>query len=147
MINLRHHITSFFTLVGEDKVEIYNEFSVQHELGIHLRRSLGTHLKVQYERPVSFFGLAKHAFEKREIDIAVFSPDHSEKYAIELKYPRSGQHPEQMFKACQDIRFLEQLCDSGFTTCFFVMVSDDRLFYEGGTIKNGIYLFSEPACP
>ncbi len=75
-----------------------------------------------------------------------FTPDLSEKYAFELKYPRSGQYPEQMFKACQDIGFLEQLHRSGFARCYFVMVADDPLFYERGD-KTRIYRYFRAGVP
>jgi hypothetical protein len=144
MIDFKYHLQRFFSLVAEGEIDIYNEFSVQHELGIYLRDSLSTTLagiKVQFERPVSFFGLERNRLAKKEIDISVFTSDRSVRYAIELKYPRSGQYPEQMFKACQDIRFLEQLANSSFTRCFFVMVADDSGFYEEKTVSTGIYQY------
>ena len=67
-------------------------------------------------------------------------PDKEPKLAIELKFPRQGQHPEQMYAACIDIAFLEELVDAGFQTGFFLMVVDDRLFYNGRKIE-GIYKF------
>lgn len=47
---------------------------------------------------------------KLEIDIVVnkgriMGP----KYAVELKFPGNGQHPEQMFSFAKDIMFMEQL--------------------------------------
>lgn len=36
-----------------------------------------------------------------------------------------------MFSSCKDIKFLEQLIDSDFTRCFFLMFADDPLFYTG----------------
>jgi hypothetical protein len=68
---------------------------------------------------------------KKEIDISVLPLDSSERVAIELKFPRNGQYPEQMFKCCQDIRFLEQLVDAGLAAGMFVMVVSDPLFYSG----------------
>ncbi len=102
--------------------------------------------KVQFERNVTFFNLDKSAYEKKEIDIAVFNRDRSIKYAIELKFPRSGQHPEQMFMTCKDIRFIEQLTESGFNRSFVIMVADDPLFYTGGT-KTGIYRYFRAQAP
>jgi hypothetical protein len=58
-------IASFAAKVGSGNIEIYNEFSLQHELGIYLRGSLNNK-KVQFERNVSFFGLNKANFVKRE---------------------------------------------------------------------------------
>jgi hypothetical protein len=138
MLYFKTYLQSFFTRVASGEVEIYNEFSFQHEYGAYLRARLGSTLRVQFERPVSFFGLAGSGFVKKEIDISVFNPPMAEKYAFELKYPRNGEYPEQMFKACQDICFLEQLHHGGFTRCCFVMVADDPLFYEGGR-QSGIY--------
>jgi len=146
MIDFSTHLQGFFSCVAKDEIEIYNEFSLQHEYGVYLRARLSPTFKVQFERPVSFFGLVRSDFVKKEIDLAVFSTDLSEKYAFEFKYPRSGQYPEQMFKACQDIRFLEQLCHSGFVRCFFVMVADDPLFYESGG-KTGIYRHFRTSVP
>ncbi len=34
-----------------------------------------------------------------------------------------------MFSACNDVRFLEQLVESGFGNCYFMMFADDHLFY------------------
>jgi len=130
-------VRAFFAEVAVGHVEIYNEFSLQHELGIHLWRALGHDHKVQFERPVTYFKLTG-SFLKKEIDIAVFTPDRREKVAIELKFPRSGQHPEQMFKACQDIGFLEQVVASGFDAGVFVMAADDDLFFDG-PMRTGIY--------
>lgn len=144
MIDFERLFREFFSLVAEGKVDIYNEFSVQHELGVHLRRSLSRDLpsiKVQFERPVSFFGLERSDFVKKEIDISVFTSDWSIKHAVELKYPRRGQYPEQMYSACKDIRFLEQLCRNGFGKCFFIVVADDPTFYEERTKTTGIYRY------
>jgi hypothetical protein len=123
-------VDGFFLRVGRGEVEIYNEFSLQHELGIHLRSALGLQCKVQFERPTTYFHISSKA-EKREIDIALFSEDRSVLAAIELKFPRNGQHPEQMFSACIDLAFLEDLVRSGFGFGLFVIAVDDSLFYQG----------------
>jgi hypothetical protein len=140
MLDFNQIIRRFFDAIANGEIEIYNEFSLQHELGIYLRSLAKSGFRVQFERPVSFFGYERKHFEKREIDIAIFSPDLAVKYAIELKYPRNGQHPEQMFKACQDICFIEQLYTAGFTNCYFIMVADDPLFYIRGA-NEGIYQY------
>jgi hypothetical protein len=89
-------------------LDVYNEFSLQHELGVFLRGKLEQR-NVQFERNVSFF-FSGSTFVKKEIDIAIFSPDKSIlDCAIELKFPRNGQYPEQMFSFCRDILFAEQL--------------------------------------
>ena len=77
---------------------------------------------------------------KRESDISILTSDHTKKLAAELKFPRNGQHPEQMFKAIQDLAFLEQLVAGGFISGAFVMPVDDPLFYSGRD-QTGIYSF------
>ena len=130
-------IERFAEKIASRAIDIYNEFSLQHELGIFLRDQLPRY-RVQFERNVSWFGLQKQRFTKREIDLTVFSPDKSRLLkALELKYPRNGQYPEQMFSMCKDIAFLEELVASGFEEAAFVVFADDRLFYEGS--DDGIY--------
>lgn len=130
-------IDKFFDQVRSGQCEIYNEFSLQHELGLFLRSSLPGQ-KIQFERNVSYFGLDKNSFEKKEIDISVFSdPQTGRKSVIELKYPRNGQVPESMYGFCKDIAFLEQLNRAGFEKAYFVAVADDPLFYSGQ--DSGIY--------
>lgn len=130
-LNLTGLTDDFFRLVREGSVEIYNEFSLQHELGLHLRGALPTDWKVQFERPVDFYGIPRSATGKREIDITVVRGD--ERYAVELKFPRNGQYPETMFSCCADVEFLEQLTRNGFLGGLFVMAAEDRLFHSGPT--------------
>jgi hypothetical protein len=130
-------IESFAASLAEGRVEIYNEFSLQHEIGHLLRVELPSH-KVQFERNVSFFFSGNLPFTKREIDICAYSPDRRElAYAIELKYPRNGQYPEQMFSFCKDLRFVEELREAGFSNAALVIFADDELFYRGTGV--GIY--------
>lgn len=138
--DIKQIVKKFVEQVKQDQIEIYNEISLQHEFGLYLRSMLHD-MKVQFERPVSFFFKPSHDFIKKEIDISIFSPDKTEKKAaIELKFPRRGQYPEQMFSFCKDICFLEQLKQRGFNAGYFIVFVDDRLFYEGPS-TDGIYKF------
>jgi hypothetical protein len=139
MIDVPVVVQRFFQTIAGGGIEIYNECSLQHELGIFLRQSLphGSY-KVQFERPVGFFGLDRKDFVKKEIDLAIFTDDKTERLAIEVKLPRNGQYPEQMFKFCQDVAFLEQLVLAGFDGGLFVIAADDPLFY-GGANRGSIY--------
>ena len=128
-------LTEFVHLVGENQMEIYNEFSLQHELGIFLRSRLPDY-KVQFERNTSYFRIFRTI--KHEIDIVVFND--TEKYAIELKFPQNGKYPEQMFSFVKDIRFMEQLKNSGFTNTYCMTLVYDRAFYQGPT-QDGIYAY------
>lgn len=131
--------SSFAKSVAAGSTEVYNEFSLQHEFGIFLRERLLDY-KVQFERNVGFFFSSPGSFTKRDIDIAVFSSDpRNLRYAVELKYPRNGQYPEQMFSFCKDIAFAEELQRAGFEATALVVFVDDPLFYQGST--EGIYSF------
>lgn len=125
-------INEFFERFGDFQSDIYNEFSLQHELGIYLREKLEGY-KIQFERNVSFFDkTAAQEFIKKEIDIVIYKPDFSEKYAIELKFPKNGQYPETMFSFIKDICFMEQVKRNlKFTYTFTVVLVTDKNFYEG----------------
>lgn len=89
---------------------------------------------------------SKVPFTKREIDISIFSPDMKGlAYAIELKFPRNGQYPEQMFSFCKDIALAEELCVAGFCIAGLVIFADDHLFYSGR--NEGIYGFFRDGRP
>jgi hypothetical protein len=139
-------IQSFMSQIGCQEVEVYNEFSLQHELGIFLREKIGNQYKVQFERPVDFFGLDRRSFIKKELDISIYSQSNQICHAIELKFPGAGQHPEQMFKACVDIAFLEQLVRSRFSHSYFLMFVNDHLFYSGEA-THGIYSYFREGIP
>lgn len=138
MLELKSIINDFFKFAENNGVEIYNEFSLQHEMGIYLRSALPKY-KVQFERNVSFFTSDNQTI-KKEIDISIFDQGKKEKYAIELKCPLNGQHPEQMYSFAKDIKFIEELVDRGFTRAACVALVSDRPFYEGKT-NTGIYKY------
>jgi hypothetical protein len=122
--------------LSRGQIEIYNEFSLQHEFGILLREAYPSD-KVQFERNV--YDLFKNnEFTKKEIDIAVFTPNIlTMRCAIELKFPRNGQHPEQMYSFCRDICFAEELKKAGFARSYLIIFVDDHLFCSGN--GEGIY--------
>ena len=130
-------MAKFFTHIEESDIDIYNEFSFQHELGIYLRNNLPNY-KVQFERNVNYFSEITTTI-KKEIDISIYNTiDEIEKYAIELKYPLNGQYPEQMYSFIKDIKFMEQLKELGFKNTYVVVLVKDKPFYKG--VKNvGIY--------
>lgn len=134
-MNIRELIENFMILVGTGEVEVYNEFSLQHELGIFLRANL-TGYKVQFERNTKFFGI--QGTVKHEIDIVIYN--NSERYAIELKYPLNGQYPEQMFSFVKDIKFMEELKVAGFNAAYCLTLVEDKNFYSGQK-QDGIYAF------
>ncbi|WP_377887978.1 hypothetical protein [Alkalihalobacillus sp. R86527] len=138
-MNIPKYIHEFFTLVENNEVDIYNEFSLQHELGIFLRNEIHSPFKVEFERNVRFFQPGAKCV-KSEIDIVIYNQDASEKYAIELKFPKNGQYPESMFSFVKDIKFMEQTKELGFTQTFAVTYVEDSLFYKGAK-TDGIYSY------
>ena len=136
---IRKILGDFSSQIKTSEIEIYNEFSLQHELGIFLRQRLPNN-KVQFERNVSYFGFDKTNFIKKEIDISIFRKDQKLlTFAIELKFPTNGQHPEQMYSFCKDIKFTEELKSAGFERTYVVIFANDHLFYSGN--QEGIYGF------
>jgi|TARA_Y100000310_G_C20631860_1_gene789088 hypothetical protein len=131
-------IKQFIDQIRNGDIDLYNEFSLQHELGIHLRENLP--YKIQFERNVSYFEWEKSNFIKKEIDISIFKDIKSPQIAIELKYPRNGQYPEQMYSFCKDIMFIEQLKNAGFNKSLLMILVDDEKFYQG-LRTDGIYKY------
>ena len=74
-------IESFITQIKDGRCDIYNEISLQHELGFFLRSAVGGTYKVQF-----YFGLDPASLVKKEIDIVAFTDDKAETFAFELKY-------------------------------------------------------------
>lgn len=81
---------------------------MQLELGIFLRtRGERSGYTIQFERNVPLFSITGTI--KHEIDVVIFNLDKTEKFAIELKFPKNDQYPEQMYSFIKDIVFMEQL--------------------------------------
>ena len=128
-------LQDFIEEIRANTIEVYNEFSLQHELGIYLRNHLSGY-KIQFERNIHFFGIGEAV--KKEIDIVVYND--KEKYAIELKFPRNGQYPEQMYSFIKDICFMEEMKQAGFDKTYCFALVDDKNFYSGKK-QDGIYAF------
>jgi hypothetical protein len=150
-----------------ENIEVYNEFSFQHELGIYLREKLKKYgdFKVQFEKnsleilgdnkPYPHEEIEKRfgnkKIRKKEIDIVIYDGESTNPKnlisSIELKYPRNGQVPESMYSFVKDIRFLEGLTKKGnqnekfFDKGYFICIVDDHLFYEVKNKKDGIYKY------
>lgn len=132
-------INDFFFNIPIDRV--YNEISLQLELGCRLRNRLDERYRVEFERNVSHFDL-KGIDTKKEIDIVIYDK-HSKICAIELKYPTNNQVPEQMYSFCKDIRFLEELVipEKRFSFGFFIVLAGDYKFYSDNLRNDGIYSY------
>lgn len=57
-MQLNNAINEFAQAIGRGEINIYNEFSLQHELGIFLRTKISG-CKVEFERNVSYFNFDK----------------------------------------------------------------------------------------
>jgi len=144
-IYFEHILEDFVSKIAKGKTEIYNEASIQYELAIFLREVIPNY-KIQLERNIRYFDLNKKHFLKREIDIVLFNTTKTRKFAIEIKYPLS-EVPIQMYKFCEDIKFLEQLKESGFTDNFFLAITPQSHFWNGRLSTLGchrIHLWRSP---
>lgn len=128
-MELLQHLKEFADGVLEGNIDVYSEAGIKCELAIYLRGRLGNKYKIQVERNIDYFDLDKERYLKKEMDIVVFTSDKKVRQCVEVKFPTQGQYPEQMFSACKDVRFLEQLVESGFTHSYLVMFANDPLFY------------------
>jgi len=139
-MNIDTNITDFIDNVNNRKIELYNEFSMQHELGVFLREKLDKKNKIQFERNVSYFNIEDTY--KKEIDITIFENKEVLEVAIELKYLINGRVPESIYDSCKDIAFLEQLKDNGFKQCYSIIIADSNFHTNGNRKKNsGIYSY------
>ena len=137
---------------------IYNEISLQHELGIALRDKLSENYIVQFERNITSFteisNLSKEdkkdIFKKSEIDIVIVNIKNSkERYAIELKYHKKedGRIPNTMYDCIKDMYFAKALVNKlNFCYSVCVTISEDKLFYSNdekvtmrGKLQNYMY--------
>jgi len=107
---------------------IYNEFSLQFELGIFLRNN---GFNVYFEKNVKEKGIsngreATHLI-KKEMDLYI-DDGKGNKYAIELKYPTNGAYPKRMFQFLADIQFMESVKKNlSFTKTFcLALINTDR---------------------
>lgn len=126
-------------------IKVYNEVSLQLELGVFLRNKLyGTPYDVLFEKNVYDYipNRSIEHFVKSEIDVVIENEFTGERYAIELKFPRNGMHPEEMFEFLKDVSFMEQCKQSGiFSLTYCLTLVDDHLFYEGNNNKYPYYIF------
>lgn len=134
---LEQLLTDFLQQRATEEI-CYNEAALQFEMAVFLRGVLPNAWQVEFERPASKFLSRAGRLTKKEIDLVVTSS--VSQYAIELKCPRQGQYPEQMFKACQDIAFLEDLVKHGFDGGIFAFHAVDPCFFSG-EVKQPIYGF------
>lgn len=137
-----------------DNKHIYNEFSLQHELGIKLRNKLKEKNKsnylVQFERNITSFknlpveyqinenkidkAKINKDFKKSEIDILIVNKAKpNEKFAIELKYHRKelGEVPDFIYNCVVDMWFIKRMVEKGLISKgYCVVVTEDKDIYD-----------------
>lgn len=113
-----------------DPNHIYNEYSLQFELGCFLRKN---GYDVYFEKNVRDYNINKANTYKSEIDLVVEKGN--KKYAIELKYPKNGQYPEEMYQFIRDIAFTQQLLGNNnnkvFEKTYCLTVTNQKGFIYG----------------
>ena len=117
---------------------IYNEISLQHELGKYIE-NLG--YKVLYEK--NMYDNKKkelekdHDWVKKEVDLVIIKGD--EKYAIELKFSKgeNARTPENMYDFIKDIRFMEQVKEyRKFKNVYNFIIANSQKYYNSELNKN-----------
>ena len=130
-------IESFLNAPPPEAGPVYNERSLQLEIGCYLRRK---GYQVQFER--TFKAERPSGSSKTpKTNLDLFIASQGEVAGIELKVPLNKRHPETLFDYCADLEFVEALMRAGqvqFGLC--LMVTNDRVFWEdsgrGSTIHN-----------
>ncbi len=124
---------------------IYNEISLQHELGEFLRNRLEGNYNIFFEKNI--YDKEKEEWIKKEVDLILIN-EKKEKYAIELKFSKgeNARIPENMYDFIKDIKFMEQVMSKkGFTDAYNLIIVDSPLYYEvlsnkrKNTIRYDIY--------
>lgn len=133
--NIKALMEDFFLYLNQEKIQIYNEFNIQHELGIFLRfycRETKDY-KIEFERNIDDLNLIYKDKIKKEIDIYITNG--KKQYAIELKYPSikkdkngtfrpNGAFNQAMYECIRDIKFMETLTvENNFKTFSIVIVN------------------------
>jgi len=109
---------------------IYNEISLQHELGEFLRNRLDGQYKIFFEKNI--YDDKKEDWVKKEVDIILIN-ENKEKYAIELKFSKgkNARTPENMYDFIKDIKFMEQVMHKKeFIDAYNLIIVDSHKYYD-----------------
>jgi hypothetical protein len=134
------HINSFFTTIRQTPIELYSEFGLQHELALFLRSNYpDLTIRLEYPTPRIFNPLPQ--FIKKEIDIYITTST-GLKFAIELKMPKDDcGAPNEMYRAIQDVKFLEQLRHNNIDGCYAILFTERQAFWQAPQANAGIYQY------
>ena len=120
-------INRFFDTIQQTPIELYSEFGLQHELAIFLRSNFPDLIvRLEYPTPGIFNPLPD--LLKKEIDIYI-TTQQGQRYVIELKMPKDDcGTPKEMYRAIEDVKFLEQLRQNHFDSCYAVLLTERQAF-------------------
>lgn len=154
MIINEEFMTEFFKFLSLNS--LYNEISFQFELGKFIEQKYKNY-KVEYERNITNKKIEldenikrnillnkNHILlnndnkrYKKEIDIFIYKPDLSEKYAIELKFPSSTDgYTNANKKFIEDIEFVNFIKDNckNFKGTYCINIARHKNLYSGGKL-------------
>jgi hypothetical protein len=96
-------------------------------------------VRLEYPTPRIFNPLPQ--LIKKEIDIYVTDLT-GQRYVIELKMPKDDcGTPNEMYRAIQDVKFLEQLRQNNIDGCYAILVTERQAFWQAPQANAGIYQF------
>ena len=123
-------IHKFFELIDKGEIEVYNEASVQFELGWYLKKKFPS-AKISLERNISHLKFNKSEFEKSETDILFTDTLNHSHSIIELKAPinQDQVRPVTVFEWIKDLKFLEQLTKKGIS-CYSIFITDNKGYLD-----------------
>lgn len=117
--------------------QIYNERSLQLELGFFLRSHNCGQIEFERSFEVSTIDGATRK-SKRNLDILINDGHHTT--AVELKVPLAGRVPETMYDFCADISFIEAILRAGKAQSgYCIMVTSDPLYWRKSGSTGSIY--------
>lgn len=123
---------------NQNKLELYSEAGLQHELAMYLRKELPGYI-IRLEYPITRVFRPSNGFVKKEMDIYLVSPT-NQKFLIELKVPKENcGTPKEMYRAIQDVKFAEELKMHGFESCYCILITERSAFWQAPQANEEIY--------
>lgn len=128
-------INRFFETIQQTPIELYSEFGLQHELAIFSRSNFPDLIvRLEYPTPRIFNPLPD--LIKKEIDIYITTQEGQR----ELKMPKDDcGTPNKMYRAIQDVKFLEQLRQNNLDGCYAILLTERQAFWQALQANAGIY--------
>lgn len=143
---LEKYLDDFSELIKNRTIDVYNEFSLKHELGNFLSSKLPENYTIHFDRSVSDFSVKGGETIKIKMDLVIFNSNKNFKYCIATKYPINKQIPLAIYNIIKDFKLLEQLMGHDFTKCYQITLIDDEEFING-VAKDGIYEYFRTDTP